>query len=170
MPTSIIWQFKRHLRTGAFGWKGSALACKRLGEAVAEINKVAKTSPVAAAEGVVALCERLWPALQQVDSSSGALGNAVSRALGMLLPLLIDAPIDINIRRGWLERLDVAICDDGVDFLCNVRVMWGKVCGDSALINEWADRLLPMVRASGLPPHALRAIWISRSIVRCMGR
>lgn len=146
MPTTMTWQFKRHFRTGAFGWKGSALACKRIGEAVSEIKKTAKIDPVDAGEGVVAFCERLWPALQHVDSSSGALGGAVSRALDVLLPILISAPSVATIRAKWLVRLDEAICEDGVDYLYQVRQEWGKICGDPAFINACADRLLPMVR------------------------
>jgi hypothetical protein len=41
---------------------------------------------VAAAEDIVALAERLWPALQEIDTSSGALGNAVNHVLKELLP------------------------------------------------------------------------------------
>jgi hypothetical protein len=78
---TATWHFKHHFRSNAFGWRGSVLACKRLNEAVAEIKKKAKTDPVLAGEGVVALCERLWPALQHVDSSSGSLGGAVRRGL-----------------------------------------------------------------------------------------
>lgn len=146
MPAMRSWQFRRYLRTGAFGWKGSALACKRIGEAVSEIKRVAKIDPVDAGDGVVTFCERLWPALQHVDSSSGALGGAVFRALEALLPILIAAPAAAEIRAGWLERLDEAICEDGVDFLYQVRLEWGKVCAEPAFINARADRLLPMVR------------------------
>ncbi|HEX2948397.1 MAG TPA: hypothetical protein VHV83_02315 [Armatimonadota bacterium] len=146
IPATITWQFKRHFRTGALGWKGSALACKWIGEAVSEIKKVAKIDLVDAADGVVAFCERLWPALQHVDSSSGALGSAANRALDVLLPILISAPATAKIRAKWLERLDDAICEDGVDFLYQVRQEWGKVCSEPTFMNAWADRLLPMVR------------------------
>ena len=145
------WQFKRHFRANTFGWRGSALACKRLGEAVAEIKKAAKADPVLAGEGVVALCERLWPALQHVDSSSGALGSAVYRALDTLLPLLIAAPANLKIRRKWLERLEQAILDEGVEYLSNVRQVWGKICVDECLMDECADRLLPMIRQMWSP-------------------
>ena len=55
--------------------KASRLACQRLREAVSEIKKVAKKDPVLGAEGAVRLMEKLWPALQHEDSSSGALGS-----------------------------------------------------------------------------------------------
>jgi hypothetical protein len=78
MPVKHAWAFKPRFRSGAFGWKGSRLACQRLKEAVTEIKKAAKTDPVTAADGVVTLMERIWPALQSVDTSSGALGGAVN--------------------------------------------------------------------------------------------
>jgi len=41
-------------------------------EALAEIKQVSKKEPVLAAEGGVLLLEKISPALEQVDSSSGA--------------------------------------------------------------------------------------------------
>ena len=140
------WLFKRYFRSGAYGWQGSTLAAKRLREAISEIKAAAKTEPVQAGEGVVALCERLWPAFQHIDTSSGSLGSAINRTLSALLPFLISAPADIKTRRKWLERLETAIEDDGVDYLCQVRQVWGKVCAYTALANEWADELVPLVR------------------------
>lgn len=142
------WTFKSRFRANAYGWKGTALATKRLKEAVAEIKKVAKSDPFAAADGAVALMERIWPALQGIDSSSGALGSAVYRTLEALIPLVIEAPADQKTRRKWLDRLYEAICEDGVDYLAPVADQWGAICNDDALANEWADRLLPLLRAS----------------------
>ena len=73
------WQFKRKFRTNAYGWRASSLAIGRLKEAAAEIRSVAKSDPVAAGDGVVSLMERIWPAFQGIDTSSGALGEAVER-------------------------------------------------------------------------------------------
>ena len=107
------WAFKSRFRTGAYGWRGSALAGKRLKEAVGEITVVAKSDPVLAGEGIVSLLERLWPALQGIDTSSGALGRVVHRTLGELIPILIAAPADVAARSAWLERLFQAVMDDG---------------------------------------------------------
>ncbi len=60
--------------------------------------------------------ERLWPALQGVDSSSGALGSAVNRTIEQLIPPFADAPAGENTRRKWLERLYDAVLEDGVGF------------------------------------------------------
>ncbi len=99
MAKSHKWTFKSRFRAGAYSWKGSSLASKRLREAVSEIKKVAKSDSVLAAEGTVGLMERIWPALEHVDSSSGALGNAAYRTLDALIPVLISAPADIKTRR-----------------------------------------------------------------------
>src|SRR6478672_7867430 len=69
------WQFKTKFRAKAFGWRGSRLAISRLKEAVSEIKAVAKSDPVAAGDGAVSLMERIWPAFQDIDTSSGALGG-----------------------------------------------------------------------------------------------
>ena len=84
------WTFTARFRTNAFGWKGSRLACQRIKEAVSEIKKVARKDPLLSAEGAIKLMERLWPALQHVDSSSGALGTAVHNAMGVLVDVLGD--------------------------------------------------------------------------------
>lgn len=66
------WTFTARFRTNAFCWKGSRLACKRIKEAVSEIKKVTRKDPLPGAEGATKLMEKLWPALQHVDSFSGA--------------------------------------------------------------------------------------------------
>ena len=52
-----------------------------------EIKRVSKADPVTAADGAVILMEKIWPALESVDSSSGALGGAVGWTLTELLPI-----------------------------------------------------------------------------------
>jgi hypothetical protein len=68
MPAKHNWTFKPRLRSGAFGWNGSHLACQRLKEAATEIKNTARTDPVTAADGVVCLMERIWPAFQHIDT------------------------------------------------------------------------------------------------------
>ena len=82
------WTFPARFRTGAYGWKASRLACQRLREAVSEIRKVARKDPAIGAEGAVRLLEKLWPALEYIDSSSGALGSAVYAVLEALIPII----------------------------------------------------------------------------------
>ncbi len=147
MP-SHKWTFKSRFRANAYGWKGTTLATKRLKEAVSEIKKAYKTDAAIGGDGAVSLMERIWPSLQGIDGSSGALGNAVNRTLEALIPLAIDAPVDIKIRRKWLARLHEAILEDGVDYLAPVEDRWGELCCEEELAAEWADRLLPIVTDS----------------------
>src|ERR1035437_4658794 len=99
------WTFKARFRSRTFGWKSSRLACQRLKEAVAEIKRLAKADPITAADGAVILMEKIWPALEHVDSSSGALGGSVGWTLNELLPIVIDALADRKTRDEWLTRL-----------------------------------------------------------------
>ena len=146
MEPSRHWAFRARFRTNAYGWRGSALASKRLKEAVSEIKEVAKSNPVSAGEGCVLLMERVWPTLQSIDSSSGALGRAVNHTLDALIPILIATRCDRKLREKWLERLYQAVCDDGVQYLTPVEERWGEICGCPQLASEWADRILPLLR------------------------
>lgn len=94
------WQFKARFRRRAFGWK-SQPAITRVREAVSEIKQVARAEPVHAAEGAVALIERLSPALENVDSSSGAIGTAVNRVIAELVPVVAAAPANASTRAAW---------------------------------------------------------------------
>src|SRR5258707_15708666 len=107
------WQFKRKFRTNAYGWRASSLAIGRLKEAAAEIRSVAKSDPVAAGDGVVSLMERIWPAFQGIDTSSGALGAAVLCTVNELIPILTVTPADHTTIRKWLEELFEAGHNDG---------------------------------------------------------
>jgi hypothetical protein len=97
------WQFKPHFRRGAFGWK-SQPAISRIGQALAEIRKAAKTDPVAAADGAVVFLERLSPAIENVDSWSGAIGSCVNQAIDELAPLIAKAPRSMSLCWGTHER------------------------------------------------------------------
>lgn len=137
------WTFTARFRSGAFGWRGSSLACQRIKEAVSEIKSVARKDPVTAAEGAIRLMEKLWPALEHVDSSSGALGNATYSAVDELTDLIVAAPADEKTRRKWLDRLWEAIQEDGVSYLQNATDRWGELCASPQIAGEWADQLLP---------------------------
>ncbi len=142
------WAFKPGMRTGAYSWKSSAKAIDRLKLASSEIRAVARTDPTAAAEGVIALAQRIWPAFEHIDTSSGALGNALRRTLEELLPVLIEAPADEKIRAKWLEQLREAILDDGVDYLAPIADRFGQIAAFPVLMNLHADRDLDMIQAA----------------------
>jgi hypothetical protein len=96
MLAKHTWTFKASLRARAFGWNGSSLACRRLKEAVSEIKKVTRVDAVTAGDGVVSLMERIWPACEHIDTSSGALGCVVNWTQDELLPIAIEAPADLK--------------------------------------------------------------------------
>ncbi len=139
------WQFKARLRRNAFGWR-SEPAIKRIREAVREIKGVARRDRVLAADGAVALIERLSPALEQVDSSSGAIGGAVNRAIETLVPLIAGAPADPATRDAWLERLWEAHTADQIPYIELLGEFWGELCGSPEVASAWADRLLDTTR------------------------
>lgn len=153
MAAKHTWTFTSRLRSRAFGWRGSHLACQRLKEAVTEIKKVARTDPVTAGEGFLSLMERIWPAFQAADTSSGALSGAVYWAQDELLPIAISAPATRKTRDKWLDRLWQAIEDDGVDYLSLVGSRWGELCGSREVASCWADRFLSLLRTAWSDPR-----------------
>jgi hypothetical protein len=98
------WQFAARFRRNAFGWR-SQPAIARVHEAVVEIRTVARRDPVLAAEGAVLFLGKESPALEHVDSSSGAIGTAVNHAIEVLVSIIAKAPADVAKRASWLERL-----------------------------------------------------------------
>jgi hypothetical protein len=100
------WVFAARFRRRAFGWR-SQPAIARVKEAVSEIKKAARKDSLLGAEGAVLLLEKLSPALEQVDSSSGAIGLAVWHAIEDLVPIIAGAPADDGVRTEWLERTGI---------------------------------------------------------------
>jgi len=111
--TAHKWEFKARFRRHSFGWR-SQPAIKRVKEAVSEIKKVARKDKVFAAEGAVSFLEKVSPALEQVDSSSGAIGTAVGNAVVALIEIIAAAPADQETREKWLERLFEAHAEDRI--------------------------------------------------------
>jgi hypothetical protein len=139
------WEFKPRFRRNAFGWR-SQPAILRVKEAVKEINTVARTEPALAADGAVVLLERLSPALEKVDSSSGAIGTAVNNAIEKLVPIIADAPVDDATRDKWLERLWQAHADEQIPYIETLADHWGQLCGSKEKASAWADRLIASIR------------------------
>lgn len=139
------WELKARFRRHAFGWK-SQPAIARIKQAIAEIKKVAKKDPVLAAEGAVLFLERVSPALEHVDSSSGAIGAAVNNAIAELAPLIGAAPADDTTRQAWLERLYEAHAEDQIPYIELLAEHWGTLCASKALASAWADRLIGITR------------------------
>jgi hypothetical protein len=144
-PERHKWVFEARFRRRAFGWR-SQPAIQRVREAVSEIKKARRKDPVRAAEGAVTFLERLSPAIEQVDSSSGAIGTAVNRAIDELVPIIAEAPVDADRRRAWLERLFDALQSDPIPYIERLGDVWGELCVDPEIASEQADGLLAITR------------------------
>jgi hypothetical protein len=139
------WVFRARFRRHAFGWK-SQPAIKRIKEAVSEIKKVARKDEVLAAEGAVLLLQKISPALERIDSSSGAIGTAVNNAIAALVPIIAAAPADAKTRDAWLERLFEAHADDQMPYIEQLAEYWGDLCASPELASDWADQLIAATR------------------------
>jgi hypothetical protein len=155
MASKRKWVFATRFRRHAFGWR-SQPAITRVREAVSEIKQVARTEPVQAAEGAVGFIERLSPALEHVDSSSGAIGAAVNHAIAELVPIIAGAPVDGATRQAWLERLFDAHGADQIPYIERLADYWGELCGSAEVASAWADRLIGVTRMALSPDKNVR--------------
>ena len=152
------WAFAARFRRRAFDWR-SQPAIARIKEAVSEIKKAARKDPLLGAEGAVLLLEKLSPALEQVDSSSGAIGSAVWHAIADLVPIIAGAPADNAVRTEWLERLWKAFEDDEIPYIESLGDFWGELCGSPQTASRWADEMIGLLRMSWSPDPALRGFY-----------
>jgi hypothetical protein len=63
-----------------------------------------------------------------------------------LIPILTVASADHTTRSKWLERLFGAVQNDGVEYLAPLEDRWGEIGQYPDLIDEYADRMIGMVR------------------------
>ena len=143
--TAHKWQFRARFRRGAFGWK-SQPAIQRVKEAVSEIKGVARKDEVRAAEGAVLFLEKVSPALENVDGSSGAIGTAVNHAITAFVEIIASAPVENETREKWLERLFEAHAADQIPYIETLADHWGELCASPDLASRWADELLGITR------------------------
>ncbi|MFP3911067.1 MAG: hypothetical protein ACLFUT_03220 [Desulfobacteraceae bacterium] len=146
-PPSHKWTFRARFRRHAFGWR-SQPAIKRIREAVSEIKKIARKDPLLGAEGAVLFLEKLSPALEHVDSSSGAIGTAVNKAIDALVPVIVRAPAEDDLREKWLDRLWDAFEEDDMPYIETLADFWGDLCVSPQRASQWADQLMAPVRIS----------------------
>lgn len=138
------WQFVPRFRRQAFGWR-SDTPIQRIKEAVSEIKQVARKDPVLAVDGAVRFLEKISGALEHVDSSSGAIGAAVNRAIASLAPIIGGTEVDHVTRHRWLERLWNAIQNDDMPYIEGLTDYWGELCRAPELASAWADEFIPIV-------------------------
>jgi hypothetical protein len=144
-PPPHKWTFTARFRRGSFGWQTQP-AAKRVKEAVTEIKKVSRKDQNLAAEGAVKFIEKLVPAIEQVDSSSGAMGNTVYNAIDALVPIIATVEVDNKQRDQWLKRLWQAFEDDGYSYIESLADHWGILCGSPEVASQWADSFIFQVR------------------------
>jgi hypothetical protein len=149
------WAFRARFRRAAFGWK-SQPAITRVREAVAEIKRVARHEPLVAAEGAILFLERVSAALVQVDSSSGAIGTAVNRAIEELVPIIASAQVSPDVREEWLERLHEAHAAEEIPYIETLGDHWGELCVTKSIASRWADRELQITRHALSPDPEMR--------------
>lgn len=144
------WQFAPRFRRHAFGWR-SDMPIQRIKEALTEIKQVARKDAILAADGAVTFLEKVSPALEQVDSSSGALGSAVNKAIETLVPIIAKAEVDWKNRQRWLQRLWQALQDDDMPYIEALGDYWGELCVTPEMASAWADEFLPVVQSVWSP-------------------
>lgn len=149
-PAAHKWAFAPRFRRHAFGWR-SQPAMQRVREAVTEIQKIAKKDPALAASGAVLFLEKVSPALEQVDSSSGAVGTAVNHAIETCARIIAEAPVDNETRDRWLERLWGAHRNDEIPYIERLADHWGELCASRDRASAWADRLIGKIEAVWSP-------------------
>jgi hypothetical protein len=153
---AYAWKFKSRFRRNAFGWRGSRPAIQRIDEALAEIHAVARTDRNLAAEGAVAFLERVSPALEHIDSSSGAIGSAVNNAIVDLVAIIADAPAEQRTREKWLDRLWEAHEADAMPYIETLADYWGDLCASKERASTWADQLIGITRMALSPNPKMR--------------
>ena len=152
MPRSPAhkWAFAPRFRRHAFGWR-SQPAVQRAREATAEILKVAKKDPALAAAGAVLFLEKVSPALERVDSPSGAIATAVNHAIEACARIIAEAPDDERTRDQWLNRLWEAHQNDEIPYIEHLGDHWGEACASRERASAWADRLIGTVETVWSP-------------------
>jgi hypothetical protein len=104
----------------------------------------------------VLLIEKLSPALEQVDGSSGSIGAAVNHALGCMASIIGTAPAGEELRQNWLERIWEAIQDDDIPYLEPLTDYWGELCSTPECASHWADSFIGTVCKAWSPDPELR--------------
>ena len=93
--------------------------------------------------------ERLSPAIEQIDGSSGSIGSAVNKAIEDLVPSIANATVDRHVREEWLERLFKAHQEDEMPYIERMGDFWGDLCSTQELASKWSDDLIDCVRSVG---------------------
>lgn len=71
------------------------------------------------------LLGKLSPALMNVDSSSGALGSWVNRAIETLAPVISKPKVTSAVRQRWMRKLWAAVEEDDMPYIETQGDHWG---------------------------------------------
>jgi len=96
----------------------------------------------------VLFLEKVSPSLEYVDSSSGAIGTAVNRAIEELVSIIAKAPADLGWRAKWLDQLWDAYVADAIPHIETLGEFWGEMCSKKELASIWVDNLIEPLRAT----------------------
>ena len=94
--------------------------------------------------------------MENVDSSSGAIGTAVNHTIAELVPVIVDAPANARTRAAWLERLFDAHAADQIPYIERLADYWGELSGTAENASTWADRLVGITRLALSPDKTVR--------------
>lgn len=117
---------------------------------------MARKDQILGAMGAVLFLEKLPPALEHIDSSSGAIGTAVCNAIEKLAPVISRAPADDKLRHQWLERLWEAVQEDEMPYIEELTDHWGDLCASSRIASIWADKMIGTLRMAWSSDPKLR--------------
>lgn len=90
--------------------------------------------------------EKISPAIELVDSSSGAIGGAVNGAISVLVPIIAAAPAGEKLRDRWLDRLWQAVENDDIPYIEFLTDYWGTLCVTPERASYWADEFIDSVK------------------------
>ena len=85
-----------------------------------------------------------------------------------LIPILTVASADHATRGKWLERLFEAVQNDGVEYLAPLEDRWGEIAQYPDLIDEYADRMIGMVRRAWADHRAFQHVVGTSICLSCL--
>jgi hypothetical protein len=95
-----------------------------------------------------------------VDSSSGAIGAAVNKAVRELVSVIARAPSDNDLRGKWLERLWHAVEEDKIPYIEILPEYWGELCATPERASKWADEFMDVMRIVWGPDKEYQGYYI----------
>lgn len=100
-----------------------------------------------------------------MDTSSGALGSAVNRAIDTLVPIIARADVDTPLRERWLDHLWETLQEDDMPYIEFLGDHWGDLCVTPEVASQGADEFLSVLASKwGKKSDAIRYAEESRGL------